>query len=86
MTESPLEADVYTRTGCHLCDDAKRLLQSHGFAVNEVDIDESPDVAQKYAVTGVPTLVVFKGGEEADRKVGALPKPALESWVQQYGG
>jgi len=52
----------------------------------KVDIDESPDVAQKYAVTGVPTLVVFKGGEEADRKVGALPKPALESWVQQYGG
>lgn len=52
----------------------------------KVDIDEAPDVAGRYAITGVPTLVVFKQGEEADRKVGALPKPALESWVAGHAG
>lgn len=50
----------------------------------KVDIDEAPGVAEKYAITGVPTLLVVKGGQEADRKVGAHPKPTLESWVKEY--
>ncbi len=50
----------------------------------KVDIDEAPGIAQEYAVTGVPTLVLFKGGEAADRKVGAAPKPTLESWVSDH--
>ena len=48
----------------------------------KVDIDESGDIAQKYAVTSVPTLIVFKGGEESARKVGGSPKPVLASWIR----
>lgn len=52
----------------------------------KVDIDESPGVAEKYAITGVPTLLVIKDGQEADRKVGAHSKPSLEAWVKGYAG
>jgi thioredoxin 1 len=47
----------------------------------KVDIEDAPEVAEKYAVDKVPTIIIFKGGQEADRKLGALPKPALESWI-----
>jgi thioredoxin 1 len=47
----------------------------------KVDIDDAPEVAEKYAVDKVPTIVIFKAGQESDRKLGALPKPALESWI-----
>lgn len=50
----------------------------------KVDIDESPAIAEQFAVANVPTLIMFKDGEEADRRVGAAPKPALESWVKAY--
>ncbi len=52
----------------------------------KVDIDEAPGVAEKFAITGVPTLLVVKNGEEADRKVGAHPKPTLEAWVKEVAG
>ena len=42
--------------------------------VYKVDIDQSPDVAARYGVTSVPTLVVFKDGQVANRTVGAQPK------------
>lgn len=48
----------------------------------KVDIDEAPDVADQYAVSGVPTLLLIKGGQEADRMQGAAPKPMIESWIQ----
>jgi thioredoxin 1 len=48
----------------------------------KVDIDEAPGIAERFAVANVPTLVAFKNGEEADRRVGAAPKPALEGWVK----
>lgn len=52
----------------------------------KVDIDESPDVAERYAVAGVPTLIMVKKGEEVDRKIGAHPRPALEGWLNQHAG
>ncbi|HZN62962.1 MAG TPA: thioredoxin [Planctomycetota bacterium] len=45
--------------------------------VVKVDIDESPDAASTHGVTSIPTLVLFKGGREAWRRVGAAPKRAL---------
>lgn len=45
--------------------------------VVKVDIDASPDLAQRYGVMSVPTLAVFKGGEVASRAVGVQPKRAI---------
>jgi thioredoxin 1 len=45
--------------------------------VVKMDVDESPDAASTYGVTSIPTLVLFKGGKEAWRRVGAAPKRTL---------
>lgn len=45
----------------------------------KVNVDDSPDTAQRYGVMSIPTLVFVKGGEEVDRAQGALPKDALKA-------
>ena len=45
--------------------------------VYKLDIDQSPDIAQKYGVMSVPTLAVFKGGKLVNQTVGVQPKPAI---------
>ena len=47
------------------------------FAVYKVDIDECEDVAMDYAIMSVPTLIVFKDGQEAARMIGVQPKTAI---------
>ena len=46
--------------------------------VVKVNIDESADIAQKYGIMSIPTLIIFKGGEIAEKFVGAKPKAALQ--------
>lgn len=50
--------------------------------IAKVNIDENPATPSKYGVRGIPTLMIFKGGELASTKVGALPKSKLMEWVQ----
>ena len=49
--------------------------------VAKVNIDENPELAAQFGVRSIPTLMIFKGGEVADMKVGAAPKTALASWI-----
>ena len=49
----------------------------------KINIDENPQTPSKYGVRGIPTLMVFKGGKVASTKVGAAPKNALQSWIEQ---
>lgn len=51
--------------------------------IAKVNIDENPNTPAKYGVRGIPTLMIFKGGEVAAMKVGALPKSALVDWISQ---
>ena len=48
----------------------------------KVNIDENPETPSKYGVRGIPTLMLFKGGEVTSTKVGALPKGKLKEWVE----
>ncbi|HUC62494.1 MAG TPA: thioredoxin TrxA [Alphaproteobacteria bacterium] len=50
--------------------------------VAKLNIDENPTTPQKYGVRGIPTLMLFKGGQVAATKVGSLPKSKLYEWVQ----
>ncbi|MCB9986709.1 MAG: thioredoxin TrxA [Rhodospirillales bacterium] len=50
--------------------------------VVKVNIDENPHTPTKYGVRGIPTLMLFKGGQLAATKVGAMPKAALAQWVE----
>ena len=49
----------------------------------KINIDENPGTPSRYGVRGIPTLMVFKGGQVAATKVGAAPKNALQSWIEQ---
>ena len=46
--------------------------------VCKLDIDQSPDLAGRYGVMSIPTLMVFKGGQVVNKSVGLVPKAAVE--------
>ena len=48
----------------------------------KINIDENHETPSKYGVRGIPTLMLFKGGEVTSTKVGALPKSKLKEWVE----
>ena len=51
--------------------------------VTTVDIDESPNTAQKYRIRGVPTLVMVKDGQIVGQQVGAVPKAKIQALMDQ---
>src|SRR3954463_12918253 len=50
--------------------------------VAKVNIDENPQTPMKYGVRGIPTLILFKGGQVAATKIGALQSSKLFEWVE----
>ena len=50
-------------------------------SVAKLNIDENPQTPMKYGVRGIPTMILFKGGQVAATKIGALPKSKLYEWV-----
>ncbi len=51
--------------------------------VFKLNVDDDPEVAMRYGVSSIPTLLVFKEGEEVGRVVGALPKPRIEAQLDE---
>jgi thioredoxin 1 len=51
--------------------------------VCKVDVDANPEIPQKFNIRGIPTLIVFKGGNAEATKVGALSKTQLSSFIQE---
>lgn len=49
--------------------------------VAKLNIDENPGTPSKFGVRGIPTLMLFKDGQVAATKVGALPKSELQKWI-----
>ncbi len=50
--------------------------------VAKMNIDENQQTPKKYGVRGIPTLMLFKGGQVAATKIGAMPKNKLLEWVE----
>ncbi len=50
--------------------------------VAKINIDENPGTPSQYGVRGIPTLMLFKDGQVAATKIGALPKGKLVEWVE----
>jgi thioredoxin 1 len=50
--------------------------------IAKINIDDNPDAPAKYGVRGIPTMILFKGGQPAATKVGAAPKSALKGWIE----
>ena len=49
--------------------------------IAKVNIDENRDIATKFGIRGIPTLMIFKDGSVAATKVGALSKSQLEAFI-----
>jgi thioredoxin 1 len=50
--------------------------------IAKLDVDQNPDITQRYQIQAMPTLLIFKNGETAARHIGALvQKKKLEDWI-----
>ena len=50
--------------------------------VAKINIDENPTTPTKFGVRGIPTMLVFKNGEAAATKVGAVSKTSIVEWIE----
>jgi len=51
--------------------------------VVKLDVDSNPNVTQQYGIRNIPTVLFFKGGEVADKQVGAVPKNTLVNKLEK---
>ena len=57
--------------------------ENSDYQICKVDVDEAPELAQKFGVMSIPTLVVLKGGKVVAQNVGALPKSSILDMLKQ---
>ncbi len=50
----------------------------------KVNIDEAPELAERFGVMSIPTLLVLRGGQPVDSSVGARSEAALEAYVRKF--
>lgn len=53
-------------------------------SVVKVNVDENPSVSQRYGIKGIPTLILFKNGKEAERMVGAASREAIQRVIDKH--
>jgi thioredoxin 1 len=98
VTDGTFESDVLKATGPVLvdfwaewCGPCKMIgpaleeiaTQLDGkLTVAKLNIDDNPSTPQKYGVQAIPTLIMFKDGQAAAKKLGALPKGKLIEWIE----
>ena len=72
-----------------LAEDAVEQLaaESNGrYVIAKLDVDANPGVAQRYQISSIPTMLLFKDGQLVDRIVGVQPKAALAGRLAQLTG
>jgi thioredoxin 1 len=81
-SEIPVLVDFWAEwcVPCHMVSPAvEEIGDEHGesLTVAKLNIDDNPDATRKYGVMSIPSLILFKAGEEVARIVGAKPKDAI---------
>jgi thioredoxin 1 len=51
--------------------------------IGKINTDENPELAQKFGITSIPTLIIMKGGSEIERFVGVQPEAVLKQKLKQ---
>lgn len=52
--------------------------------VVKINVDDNPMTPSQYGIRGIPTMILFKDGKQADVKVGVLQKEAILEWLQSF--
>ncbi|MFZ1548737.1 MAG: thioredoxin TrxA [Candidatus Nitrotoga sp.] len=100
VTDATFEADVlqaplpvlvdYWAEWCGPCRSIAPILEEIAkeyagrMTVAKMNVDENQQTPQKYAVRGIPTLMLFKSGNIAETKVGALSKSQLTAFIDSH--
>ena len=50
----------------------------------KVDTETQPEIAARYQIRAIPTMILFKGGREVARQAGAMPGSALRQWIDRH--
>lgn len=63
-----------------------KLSEKHAgkLTVGKVNVDEQMELAEKYNISSIPTLILFKDGKVVDQIVGAMPLAALDAFVTKH--
>jgi thioredoxin 1 len=56
-----------------------------GLTIAKLNIEESPLTGSRYGVRGIPTMMLFRDGQMASMKVGAMPKAKILEWLAETG-
>jgi thioredoxin 1 len=83
QSEKPVIVDFWAEWcgPCHAVSPVlDRIAEERGDELKlvKVNIDEEPELAQRYGIISIPTMMLFRGGEPAATAIGAQPKPAIE--------
>jgi thioredoxin 1 len=52
----------------------------------KLNVDDSPGIAQRFGITGIPTMILFHKGKVVDQIVGAMPLNPLRAWLDRHAG
>ena len=83
--DKPVLIDLWA-TWCGPCRMLSPLVEAFAeahpeVAVGKADVDENGDLAERFGVNSIPTLLLFKNGQLVNRNVGYIPQAALEAFV-----